>query len=189
LTEYPLAPLFRVRRLREEAAGTEYSAAEAALLEARKKVAEGEKALAEYLRWREEEEERRYQSALFSEMDRKDLEAFRAGLAALRDRENSLREELALKKKAEEEASQARDRAQENLLRARRNTEKIRTHREIWSAVEAREAERREDLEMEEFSGTRNRDDGENEMNEEKNREEGSPWGSAPETHAEDSDE
>jgi type III secretion protein O len=153
LTVYPLAPLARVRKLREDAAGVEYAKAERALLEAREKVKNCELALADYARWRQEEEERRYQARLFTEMSLNDLDAFKADLLALRDRENSLAEELVQAEKAAEDALQVREQAHQGLLRARRESEKIEVHRNIWLAEEAKEAERREDVEMEEFSG------------------------------------
>jgi type III secretion protein O len=152
LTEYPLAPLARVRKLREDAAETEYAAACAALLEAEKKSAACAKALEDYISWRQEEEERRYQEIMRKEMGCKDLDEFKAGLGRLREKESSLAEELALAQKAEEDAGEAREREREKLRRARKETEKISAHKEIWLAGEAREAERREDLEMEEFS-------------------------------------
>jgi type III secretion protein O len=141
-----------VRKLREDAAETEYAAARAALLEASEKSAARAKALEDYILWRQEEEERRYQSIMRKDMSRKDLDEFKAGLGELRDRESSLAEELALAQKAEEDALKAQEQALEKLRRARKETEKISAHKEIWLAEEAREAERREDLEMEEFS-------------------------------------
>jgi type III secretion protein O len=153
-----------VRRLREDAAGAEYAAAGAALLKARQQVAEGEKALNDAVRWREEEEERRYRAALFTHMSPKALDAFKAGLAALREKEAALREELERREKTAEDAQESRDLAHTRLLRLRRDTEKINAHRQTWSAGEAREAQRLEDLEMEEFSGKKRGGEDEDEV-------------------------
>jgi type III secretion protein O len=143
----------RVRKLREDAAGAEYAKAERTLLEARGKVENCKLALADYARWRQEEEERRYQARLFTEMSLKDHDDFKADLLGLRERENSLAEELVQAKKAAEDALQIKEQTHQGLLRARKESEKIDAHRTIWLAAEAKEAERREDVEMEEFSG------------------------------------
>jgi chromosome segregation ATPase len=142
-----------VRQARLDTVGKEYAAAQAALREALERVAESAKALADYAQQREEEEERRYRVALFSTMSRKDLDAFKAGLAALRDRENFLREELARREKEADEARTAGDEARERLTRARKDAEKVDMHRDAWLTERARTAEYRESLELEEFSG------------------------------------
>jgi hypothetical protein len=153
LTGYPLAPLARVRQLREEVAATEYSAREKALLAARQETLARRKALEDYLIWRKAEEDRRYQGILGKEMPRREMDEFKAGIAALREKDNILMAALEEARKAEEEAARHRDEAAEKLKQCRKDKEKIDTHREIWKVGEAREAERREDLEMEEFTG------------------------------------
>jgi type III secretion protein O len=153
LTVYPLAPLARVRGLREDAAAAELSARERAWLAAKQEILEREQALKDYIAWREEEEERRYAEILHQELSLKELDAFKSGLAALRERDNVLLEAVTLARRAEEDALKARDEAAAALRQARKDKEKISAHKEIWQAFETREAERREDLEMEEFSG------------------------------------
>ena len=150
---YPLAPLARIRRLREEAAAAERSAREKALLAARQETLARRKALEDYLAWRKEEEDRRYREILGTEMSRREMDVFKSGVAALREKDNVLMEALEAARKAEEEAARRRDEAAETLKRRRKDKEKIEAHREIWRVGEAREAERREDLEMEEFTG------------------------------------
>jgi len=152
LTAYPLAPLARVRQLREDAATTEYSAREKAFLAARQETLVRRKALEDYLAWRKEEEDRRYRDILGKELSRKEMDEFKTGVAALREKENVLMEAVDEALKAEEEAARRRDEAAETLKRRRKDKEKIDEHRKIWRLGEAREAERREDLEMEEFT-------------------------------------
>ena len=155
MTAYPLAPLARVRQLREEAAVMEYSAREQALVKARQETLERRKALEEYLVWRKEEEDRRYREILGQELSRKEMDAFKAGVAVLREKDIVLMEALEEARKTEEEAARLKDEAAEILKQRRKDKEKIDAHREIWRTGEAREAERREDLEMEEFSGAK----------------------------------
>jgi len=73
-------------------------------------------------------------------------------VAVLREKDNVLLEAVEEARKAEEEAAGRRDEAAEALKQRRKDKEKIDSHREIWVIGEAREAERREDLEMEEFA-------------------------------------
>lgn len=163
MSVYPLAPLARVRQLREDAASSECSARERALIAARQETVERQRAFDEYLVWRKEEEERRYLEILGQEMSLKELDEFKAGLAALRDKDAVLLEAVTLARKAEEEAEKARDAAAEALKRARKDKEKISAHKDIWQAQEAKEKERLEDLEMEEFSGKKRPSGGEDE--------------------------
>jgi type III secretion protein O len=150
-----LAPLARVRQLREELAATEYSACEKEFLAARQETLLRRKALEDYLIWRKEEEDRRYQEILGQEMARREMDVFKAGVAALREKDTILLEAVEEARRAEEEAARRRDEAAKTLKQRRKDKEKIGAHQETWLAFEAKEAERREDLEMEEFSGAK----------------------------------
>ena len=158
MTGYPLASLTRVRQLREDAASAECTSSEKILLAARRETLARQKALDDYLVWRKQEEDRRYHEILGKELSFKELEDFKAGLAALRDRDNILLAALEEARKAEEEAAQRRDAAVESLKQARKEKEKISENRKVWQAAERKEAERREDLEMEEFTGVKRPD-------------------------------
>ena len=76
---------------------------------------------------------------------------FKAGLGALADGELKLEESIAQAlenvKKRQEDVRKAREAARQ----AQHETAKIVTHRDIWLVEAKREAERLEDLEMEEF--------------------------------------
>ncbi|MDR2892011.1 MAG: type III secretion protein [Deltaproteobacteria bacterium] len=161
MTAYPLTPLARIRQLREDAAATECAGREKALLAARQETLLHRKALEDYLLWRKEEEERRYQAILGQEMPRREMEIFKSGIAALRDKDAILLEAVEAAQKAEAEAARLRDEAVKILQQRRKDKEKIEAHREIWQSGEAKEAERREDLEMEEFTGVKKADPGE----------------------------
>jgi type III secretion protein O len=147
-----LAPLARVRQIREDAARAEYAARARAHTAAAREAREREQALEAYRIWRVKEENRRYQAVLHQSLGRKELEAFKEGIAALRDRDAVLRAEAERAREAEKDAALARDKAAEAVKRARGDKEKISEHRDRWRMGELREAERAEDLEMEEFS-------------------------------------
>ena len=150
---YPLAPLARVRQLREEAATTEYALREKTFLAARQAMLAHRRALEDYLAWRKEEEDRRYREIVGMELSRKEMDLFKAGVAALREKDNALMEAAEEALKAEKEAALHRDEAAETLKRCRKDKQKIDEHREIWRVGAAREAERREALETAEFTG------------------------------------
>ena len=149
---YPLALLARVRQKREEDAAADYAAKSKALLAAREETRARRQALEDYLIWRKQEEDRRYQEVLGKEMSRQDMDEFKAGVASLREKDNVLMEALEEARRAEEEAESRQNEARAVLRQRRKDKEKISAHQEIWETAEAREAERREDMEMEDFS-------------------------------------
>ena len=79
------------------------------------------------------------------------LDSFKAGLARLAagetDRENAVLEAEKHVEACRRELDSARDAASA----ARKNTSKIQAHKDIWKEEAKKEAERQEDLELEEF--------------------------------------
>ena len=137
MEKYPLAPLLKVREYREDAAKNALSAAERAVVEAQEAVERCREELERYKVWRQEEVERRYDAIMGKGLSLKELDVFKAGLGALADGELKLEESIA--------------QALENVKKRQHETAKIVTHRDIWLVEAKREAERLEDLEMEEF--------------------------------------
>ena len=151
MEKYPLAPLLKVREYREDAAKNALSAAERAVVEAQEAVERCRGELERYKVWRQEEVERRYDAIMGKGLSLKELDVFKAGLGALADGELKLEEAIAQAlenvKKRQEDVRKAREAARQ----AQHETAKIVTHRDIWLVEAKREAERLEDLEMEEF--------------------------------------
>ena len=79
------------------------------------------------------------------------LEEFKAGLGRLRDAELRREEDVAKADQALTKARQAVTDAKSGLSKARRDTARILAHRNIWNEMARLEAERKEDLESEEF--------------------------------------
>lgn len=151
MARYPLQPLLSVRKYREDAAQTRLRQAEHALQEALENLNTKEKELADYQQWRREEEDRRYESIMNQLLSLDDLDQFKAGVARLREDE-VLREEAVLTASQElDRASQAVVDAKKNVHQAQRETARIVAHKDIWAEAERKEAERKEDLESEEF--------------------------------------
>lgn len=141
----------KLRGFREEAAQKALRAAEAEARNAAENLAAREKKLAEYKQWRQAETERRWRGILNQTLSRGEMDEFKAGLALLEERELA---ELEAVREAAEALDQAKGKAQaaraawRSAEQARR---KLLVHREDWEAEEAKEAARREDLELEEF--------------------------------------
>jgi len=155
LTGYPLELGYDTAPFAQETEACIRALREKALLAARQETLARQKALEDYLVWREKEEDRRYREILGKELSHLELDAFKAGVAALREKDHVLMEAVDEARKAEEDAAKSRDKAAETLKQCRKDKEKIGEHRKIWQAGEARETERREDLEMEEFTGAK----------------------------------
>jgi len=148
---YPLESLLSVRHFREEKAKRSVRYAELAVREAEQEVLKRQKQLEEYQKWRVEEEERRYDGIMNTVMSMRELDAFKAGLAQLAAMETQKEEDIRKAEKNVLEAQNAVNKAREAAKQALKNTTKIQTHKNIWTEEWKKEAEHREDLELEEF--------------------------------------
>jgi hypothetical protein len=122
------------------------------LLTAKRETLKRRQELEDYIVWRKAEEDRRYLEILGTEMSREDMDIFKSGIAALREKDNVLMEAVEEARRTEEEAARLRDEAVNTLRQRRKDKEKIEEHRKIWQTAETREIERLEDLEIEEVS-------------------------------------
>jgi len=84
-------------------------------------------------------------------MSMRELDAFKAGLAQLAAMETQKEEDIRKAEKNVLEAQNAVNKAREAAKQALKNTTKIQTHKNIWTEEWKKEAEHREDLELEEF--------------------------------------
>lgn len=148
---YPLRALLSVRRFREDAAQNAVRSAERKAREARQAVEKCRAELARYCDWRLEEAERRYDAVMGVDMTLDEVDAFRAGLAALADGELARETAVGAAEKEAAASELAVGKAREAAAQARREAAKIEAHREIWREEARKEAERLEDREMEEF--------------------------------------
>ncbi len=148
---YPLESLLSVRHHREEGAKRGVRLAEAALREADKAIVDRQRELEEYRLWRREEEDRRYDAILGQALSTRELDIFKAGLASLAEGERLKAEAVAKARKDAEAAAKELDKARAAAKQAQKNTAKIQTHKDIWQEEAKKDAERKEDLELEEF--------------------------------------
>ena len=104
-----------------------------------------------YRVWRPEEENRRYDAILGEAMSLDDVAEFRASLGALAEGEQEREQAVAEAEKNVARKEQEVNTAREAVAAARKEAAKIEAHRDIWLTEAKKEAERQEDLEMEEF--------------------------------------
>ena len=150
MPSYPLQSLLTVRRFREDAAKNEVRATERRLAEAREEVRKKEEELERYRAWRPEEENR-YDAIMGQSMNLEDVAEFRASLGALAEGEQQRVQAVTEAEKIAAQKERDVAAAREAVAEARREAAKIEAHRDIWLAEAKKEAERQEDLEMEEF--------------------------------------
>ena len=148
---YPLASLLMVRQYREESAKRRVRSAETALREAEEQVQRQQKALEEYRLWRKEEEDRRYAAIMNIPMSLEELDNFKAGLALMASEETNLEQAVIQARKIVEDRRTELEKAKEAAKIAGKNTSKIQAHKDIWKEEAKKEAEHKEDLELEEF--------------------------------------
>lgn len=154
MTAYPLFPLLRLRNLREDRAIHGLEVAKRRLVRARKNVQAARDAHKDFLTWLEQEEERRYQKVMETLMTLDDVDAFKQGLLGIRGREARYLDEILKAEHKVKGCEKDLVQAKADLLSAQKGTMKINVHRDRWEDAAKKEAERIEELEMEDFTGT-----------------------------------
>jgi hypothetical protein len=155
MRRYALQDMVRVRQHREEQASEAVARARRALVEAEKALLAAQIKLAEYAVWRVEEEKRRLDALMRRLLKLGELSDARQEIAALREHEYTLMDVVKRAEAAVVEAQARVDEARQRHAQAVRDLEKLLEHRTIWQTETARETERAEDLELEEFSRPR----------------------------------
>lgn len=151
MKKYPLAALLNLRLFRQDKAMRALQTCEKKLANAKKKVKQAIEKHEEFMVWLGEEEQRRYQSIMGKEMTLEDIDEFKAGLLSIRGRESHYLENIL---KARNHVQVCKDdvaQAKKDLLAAQKGTMKIEVHKERWTELAKLEAERAEELEMEDF--------------------------------------
>ena len=151
MKNYPLAPLLRVRELREAEAAKIKKAMETALSMAVEIELKKETELLSFRKYRNEETERRYAQIIGKNLSQGELDSFRSGLALLAQRELSLEEELQELREKTKKARLGLQKAEENLRAALKSKEKLIRHRELFLTAEKALEIGKEELELEEF--------------------------------------
>lgn len=149
---YPLAALLKIRLFREDGARRAVRQAERRLEEAGAEIVRRREELERYREWMPREADRRYAAIMGRPISPDGLSDFRASLS---DLEMGAQERAEAVRLAELEAEKRRgelEEARKAAAQARRDAARIEAHRDIWTALARKEAERREEAELEDFT-------------------------------------
>lgn len=155
MRRYLLQDLVRVRQHREEQASQAVARARRQLNEANAALAAAQKRLAEYTVWRVEEERRKLDALMRRVLRMGELTDARQEIALLREREFDFVDQVKQAEAVVGKAEQHLDECRQKHAQAVRELEKLLEHKTLWQQETAREIERAEDLELEDFSGPR----------------------------------
>ena len=156
---YALESLMKIRVRREDAARSELTAARLKVAEAKNELEARKTDLREYDRTREERRDRIYAAIIGRPVTADDLAMAREGVARIDDEgnlkaDNVFRAEGVLKDRQREAET-----AREGFVVATKNRMKIDEHRENHLREEAAWADRRQEIELEDFTGKKVSDD------------------------------
>ena len=151
---YALQSMLRIRAMREDRAATELTAARREVSRAQERLSQRKRDLEEYEATKEARRDRIYEAVVGRAVSMEDLDLAREGVARI-DEEGILKADNVVQAEADLQTSR------QAFVSASKNRMKITEHRSIWEAEEAAEAERRSEMELEDFTGKKVVDDAE----------------------------
>ena len=158
---YALQSMLRIRAMREDRAAIELTAARREVSRAQERLSQRKRDLEEYEATKEARRDRIYEAVIGRAVSMEDLDLAREGVARI-DEEGILKADNVVQ--AEADLQKCRNNAETSrqaFVSASKNRMKITEHRSIWEAEEAAEAERRSEMELEDFTGKKVVDDAE----------------------------
>ncbi|PJE79456.1 hypothetical protein CI610_01587 [invertebrate metagenome] len=147
-----LHELLRIKKIREQSAMDEVRKCQYRLEEANGKVKEKEEELANYINWRCKEEQQLYDNILNTSVRQKELDFLKQSVALMREKDVELQQTIEEAKKTVEEAKKSLEEARDKHNKAMQAVEKFEEFTRVQDEEAAKEAERLEELEMEEFT-------------------------------------
>lgn len=156
---YELQSLLRIRTMREERAAAELTTARREVSMAQDRLDRRTRDLAEYEAAKDERRERIFEAVMGRTVSMDDLDRAREGVSRI-DEEGILKADNVVQAKAE--LQKCRDNAESfrrAFVSASKNRMKIAEHKAVWEAAEAVEADRRQESELEDFTGKKVADD------------------------------
>ena len=147
-----LHELLRIKQIREHAAHEQVRKVQEQLQQARQEAEDKEQELRDYLDWRGKEEQRLYDNIINTQVKQNDLDTLKHKIAMLREKDVLLEQDLEEAKQKIREVEEALDKAREEHMKALQGVEKFEEFNRVHDAEAKKEAERLEDIEMEEFT-------------------------------------
>lgn len=147
-----LHELLKIKNIREQSAETEVRKCKNRVEVAKEEVKKKQQEFEEYVDWRGKEEQRLYDNIINAEIRQNDLGNLKQKIALLREKDITLEQAVADAKKQAEQEEQALEQAREEHAKAMQAVQKFEEFTKVQDAEAKKEAERIEDLEMEEFT-------------------------------------
>lgn len=151
-----LHDLLKIKVIREKSAHDDVRKCNRLVEESLQKQQQREKELDDYIKWRRQEEEDLYEEILNTEVKQHDLDFLKQKVAVMREKDSELEQAVESAKSHVLEAKQKLEEAKITHQRAMQAVEKFQEFTAVLDEEAAKEAERLEDLEMEEFTVRRN---------------------------------
>ena len=147
-----LHELLKVKNIREQTAETEVRKCKNRVEVAKQEMREKQQEFDEYVEWRGKEEKRLYDNIINMEVRQNDLDNLKKKVALLREKDITLQQAISEAEKKVSEAEQVLEEAREVHAKAMQAVQKFEEFTRVQDEEEKKEAERLEDLEMEEFT-------------------------------------
>ena len=157
--KYPLDMLITARKIREDNAQRAVASARNELTTLLEHIENKKIEIQYHEEWRKEEEARRFNEIQNTTLSQKEMEKFKWGIASLKARTVELEEEImSMEAKIPEMEEKINDAIHAHKV-AMSEREKIEEHKVQWQEELAKETDRREEQELEEFKAKENNDE------------------------------
>ncbi len=147
-----LHELLKIKNIRKQSADDDVRKCKNRLEVAQQEVQTKQQEFDDYVDWRCKEEQRLYDNIINMEIRQKDLDHLKKKIALLREKDVTLEQAVNEAEKKVTEEKQALETARDVLTKAMQAVEKFEEFTRVLDEESAKEAERIEDLEMEEFT-------------------------------------
>ncbi len=155
---YALQSMLRIRTMREDRASAELSAARQAVRRAEQTLEDRKAELLEFENTKDERRDRIYSAIMGHSISRDELDLVLEGVARI-DEEGVLKADNVTLAQAElKQKEESAESARSNFVKASKERIKISEHKAMWLAEEAKEQEYRQELELEDFTGKKNKE-------------------------------
>ncbi|MGI9276198.1 MAG: type III secretion system stalk subunit SctO [Endozoicomonas sp.] len=142
----------KIKNIREKSANDEVRRCKNRLEQAHQEVERKEQELREYIDWRCKEEQQLYDNIINTQVKQNDLDSLKHKIAVLREKDVLLEQAVEEAKQQIKVAEEELDKAREAHMKAIQAVEKFEEFTRVQDEEAKKEAERLEDLEMEEFT-------------------------------------
>ncbi|WP_263322396.1 type III secretion protein [Endozoicomonas sp. Mp262] len=147
-----LDELLRVKNIREKSASEEVTRCKNHLEMTHQQLRDSEQELQDYIAWRCKEEQLLYDNIMNNEIRQHDLDVLKQKIALLREKDAELEQAIEKAKNNVIEAEEQLELAREAHKKARQAVDKFEEFKKVLDEEAAKEAQRIEDIEMEEFT-------------------------------------